>query len=249
LDSLDATNLAEAGIDKAVASLNKTAGQYTGENETKLGNGSYVVKVTPIDANALQVEATGYLPSAANYKSKKTVSIRVERGDGMAFSYGIQAGDGGFTMSGGSRINGSVYSNNDINISGGAIITGDAFVAGGTQPTADQQANCTPPNCTDYVFGKSVNGNSVLDVAQSFKPATTAGINKISLYLKKTGSPPNLTIRILGDSNGKPNKNDVKTSGTHKCFKDEVSGDRIPNWISICLPIWRPGSGAICIAT
>jgi Tfp pilus assembly protein PilX len=214
LDSLDAATIAEAGIDKAVATLNKTAGQYNGETETKLGNGSYVVKITSLDANSVQVESTGYVPNIQNYKSKKTVSVKVERGDGMAFAYGIQVGDGGFTMSGGSRINGSVYSNNDINISGGSIITGDAFVAGGTQPTADQQSTCTPPNCQDYLFGKTISGNTVLDVAQSFRPTSTAVVNKVAVSIKKIGSPPNLTVRILGDNNGKPNKNDVRTSGT-----------------------------------
>jgi hypothetical protein len=214
LDSLDAANIAEAGIDKAVASLNKTAGQYTGENETQLGNGTYVVKVNPIDANAFQVEATGFIPNAANFKSKRTVSLRVERGDGMSFSYGVQVGDGGFSMSGGARINGSVYSNNDINISGGSIITGDAFVAGGAQPTADQQATCTPPNCGDYQFGKIISSNSVLDVAQSFRPSSTITISKIAVNVKKIGSPTSISVKILGDNNGKPNKNDIRTSGT-----------------------------------
>jgi hypothetical protein len=214
LDSLDASSIAEAGIDKAVATLNKTAGQYNGETETQLGNGSYIVKITPIDANSFQVESTGYVPSVQNYKSKRTVSVRVERGDGMAFAYGVQVGDGGFSMSGGSRINGSVYSNNDINISGGSIITGDAYVAGGTQPTADQLSSCTPPNCLDYLFGKTVSGNTILDLAQSFRPSTTAAINKVAINVKKFGSPPNVTVRILGDNNGKPNKNDVRTSGT-----------------------------------
>lgn len=214
LDSLDATNLAEAGIDKAVATLNKTAGQYNGESETQLGNGSYVVKVTPVDASSFQVESTGYIPNIANYKSKKTVSIKVQRGDGMAFSYGIQAGDGGFEITGGSRVNGSVYSNNDIKISGGSVITGDAFVAAGTLPTADQQIDCVLPNCSDYLFGKTISSNALLDIAQSFKPGVTNTLNKVSLNLKKFGTPPNLTVRIMGDNNGKPNKNDVKTTGT-----------------------------------
>jgi Tfp pilus assembly protein PilV len=214
LDSLEATSLAEAGIDKAVASLNKSAGSYVGETETTLGNGTYTVQVTPVDSTTSKITATGYVPNSQNPKSKKKVSIQIQRGDGMSFAYGIQAGDGGFLLSGGSRVNGSVYSNNDIQLSGGATITGDAYVAGGTQPIADQQVDCTPPNCTDYIFGKSVAGNNILDVAQSFKPLTTAPINKISLKLKKTGSPGNLTIRILTDNANKPNKNGFVTQGT-----------------------------------
>lgn len=215
LDKLEATNLAEAGIDRAVAALNKSAGQYSGENNTPLGNGVYTVKITPIDSNSLLVSSTGYTPNATNPKSQQTVSIKISRGDGMAFSYGVQAGEGGFVLSGGARVNGTVFSNSDIQLSGGGTITGDAYVAGGTQPTADQQSpSCVAPNCADYLFGRSVSGSSVLDVAQSFKPATTASINKISLKVKKIGNPPNVTVRILGDSLGKPNKNNVLTSGT-----------------------------------
>src|SRR5688500_16259335 len=55
-ESLQAMNLAEAGIDRAVAALNKTAGSYNGESETVLGNGSYSVTVTSIDGSNKIVE-------------------------------------------------------------------------------------------------------------------------------------------------------------------------------------------------
>jgi hypothetical protein len=215
LDSLEASGLAEAGIDKAVASLNKSAGQYTGETNTAFGNGTYTVQIDQIDSNTSKITATGYVPNAQSPKSQKKISVQIQRGDGMSFAYGIQAGEGGFVMGGGSRVNGSVYSNNDITISSGALITGDAYVAGGTQPNADQQAECITPNCSDYIFGKNVSGSNILDVAQSFRPTTTGPINKISLKIKKIGtSHPNLTVRILSDNNGKPNKNNPVTSGT-----------------------------------
>lgn len=212
--SLQATSLAEAGIDKAVATLNATGGNFNGEPETVLSTGSYEVKVTNLDTSTKIISATGYVPSKEDPKVKRTIEIQVTKGDGVSFGYGILAGQGGFQMSGGSRVNGSVYSNYDILTSGGATITGDAFVAGGTQPNADQQTDCTSPNCTDFIFGKAVGGNSQLDVAQSFRPATTAVINKVSLKLKKFGNPANLTVRILSDNSGRPNKNGVLASGT-----------------------------------
>ena len=46
LETVQALNLAEAGVDKAVATLNKTGGNYAGEDETSLGIGSYSVKIT-----------------------------------------------------------------------------------------------------------------------------------------------------------------------------------------------------------
>jgi len=47
-------------------------------------------------------------------------------------------------------------------------------------------------------------------------PATSTVINKVSVYLKKIGSPPNLTVRINRDDNGSPGSanNDVLASGT-----------------------------------
>ena len=206
LDNLEATTLAEAGIDKAVASLNKSGGSYSGEQEEFLGAGSYSVTVTDIDQNTKKVESTGYIPSKSDPKLKSTATVMMQKGAGIAFSYGIQAGDGGFDISGGSRVNGSVYSNNDINISGGGVITGDAYVAAGTSPTADIQKQCEMPNCDDYIFGKSVNGENRLDVAQSFRPSTTSSINKVSLRLKKVGTPTNINVRIMTDNGGKPSK-------------------------------------------
>ncbi len=213
-ESVQATALAEAGIDKAVASLNAVGSNYNGESETVIGEGSYVVTVTSVDANTKKITATGYIPNQSEFKTKKEISILTSKGEGLSFSYGVQAGEGGFSLSGGSTVNGSVYSNGNIAVSGGGRITGDAYVAGGTQPIADQQTDCSVPNCADYIFGKTVSGSTILDVAQSFKPAQTAVLNKVSLKLKKVGSPSNATVRILGDNSNKPNKNSVLASGT-----------------------------------
>jgi len=214
LESVQATNLAEAGIDKATSALNATAGSYNGESETVLGNGSYSVEIIPIDAVNKIVKATGYIPNKTNPKTTKTIQIQISKGVGVSFNYGVQVGSGGLSMSNNSKVVGSVYSNGNISMTNGAVITGDAYVAGGVQPTADQQNSCVNPNCLDFVFGKNVGGNNQLDASQSFRPSSTAVINKVALKLKKIGSPPNLTVRILGNTGSSPNKADVKTSGT-----------------------------------
>lgn len=215
VDSAQALNLAEAGIDKAVASLNATGGAYNGESETVVsGVGSYSVEVSSKDSTTKIVEATGFVPNKANPLVKKTVKILISKGIGAAFYYGIQVGEGGFEMSNNSVINGSVYSDGNITMANNAQITGDAYVAGGVQPTADQQSDCADPNCGDFIFGKSIGGQSQLDVAQSFEPTANNVLNKISLKLKKFGSPPDLTVRILGDNAGVPNKNQILGSAT-----------------------------------
>ncbi len=204
--------LAEAGVDKAVASLNKSGGSYNGEAETILGDGSYSVTITSLNATTKVVQSTGYIPSKANAKVKRTVKIQISTGTGISFVYGMLVGNGGITMGNGSTIGGSIYSNGTISGGNNELITGEAIVAGGTQPLADQQNDCASPNCGDFIFGKTVSGNSQLDVAQSFKPSTTAVLNKISLKLKKVGTPTNPTIKILTDNAGSPNKNGVLVS-------------------------------------
>lgn len=208
-----AVAIAEAGIDKALASLNKTGGSYNGEAETSIGNGSYSVTVTNKDAANKILQVTGYVPNKIAAKSKKTITVQATTGVGLAFNYGLQTGKGGVCMGNGSILNGSVYSNGNITGGNTTSITGDVYVAGGAQSTADQTEDCSDINCQDYIFGKNVSGENRQDIAQSFKPSSSGNLNKISLKLKKTGNPSNPTVRIMGDKNGKPDKSNILTSG------------------------------------
>ncbi|MCL4367046.1 hypothetical protein M1563_02665 [Patescibacteria group bacterium] len=214
VEETQATNLAEAGVDKALASLNATGGSYNGDSEIQLGEGSYSVTVTTPDVGTKVIEATGYIPSKAEPKVTRTIKVSASKGLGVSFNYGVQVGEGGLQMSNGARVNGSIYSNGNVSMSNNSIVTGDAYVAGGVAPAPDQESVCTTPSCTDFVFGKNVAGNDQLDVAQSFKPSVSDYLNKISLNLKKVGSPPDITVRITKDKNGSPDKNNVIASGT-----------------------------------
>ncbi len=210
----EATALAEAGIDKAVASINKAPGSYNGEQETFLGAGSYSVSVTNKDSSTLIIKSTGYIPDKTNPKVKRAVSIQASKGAGISFVYGMLVGEGGISMGNGSTINGSIYSNGNITGGNNEIITGDAYVAGGTQAVADQQNDCSGSNCQSYIFGKRVGNENRQYVAQSFKPSSTVVINKVSMKLKKAGVPNNPSVRIMADNNGAPDKNSVLATGT-----------------------------------
>lgn len=212
--SEQANALAEAGLDKAVASINKSGGSYNGEQETVLGNGSYSVTVMDKDLSTKLLQATGYIPNKLNPRIKRTINIQVSKGTGVSFVYAMQMGNGGITMGNNSTINGTIYSNGSISGGNSVTITGDAYVAGGIQPTSDQQNDCSGANCIDYIFGKNWSGENRLYIAQSFKPSSTLAIRKVSLKLKKVGSPANLTVRIMGNNNGKPDKNNVLASGS-----------------------------------
>lgn len=212
---LQAANLAEAGIDKAVSSLNKTGGRFTDDGSTEyvLGGGTYTIKISSKTSSTNLIEVTSFVPNKAKAKAKKTIKIDIAKGFGFAFNYGLQVGNGGLEMGNGSNLNGSVYSNGNITGGNNNRITGDAWVAGGVQPSADQSFDCTPPNCTDFIFGKSVGGESQYDVAQSFKPNISSTLNKVSLKLRKFGNPSSLSVRIVKDDFGHPER-DVLATGT-----------------------------------
>lgn len=214
IDGEKATALAEAGIDKALTSLNSTGGSYNGESETVLGDGSYSINITSTDAATKIITATGYVPNKQQSKVKRTIKITVSRGVGVAFNYGIQVGEGGIELGKHNKVTGTVYSNGNIISDDDNQITGDAWVAGGPQAIADQATDCTDSNCTDFSFGKTVGSETRLDIAQSFKPGSSGVLNKISIKVKKFGNPPDVIVRILQDSGGKPDKNAVLTSGT-----------------------------------
>lgn len=212
LEADQALNLAEAGVDKALASLNATGGSYSGDGETVFGSGTFTVSVTTVNNNMKLIESTGFLPSKAKSKARRTIKVNVAKGAGVAFNYGLQVGEGGITMSQNSQVNGSVYSNGNISMQNNSKITGDAYAAGGSGLSLDQQTDCS--SCGDFIFGTLVSGQNILDVGQSFTTSTTNNLYKVSLKLKKYGAPPDVTVRILGDKSGSPDKNNVLASGT-----------------------------------
>lgn len=208
-----AAAIAEAGVDKALSSLNQTGGSYTGEVETSFGDGSYSVTITSLDAETKVINSTGYVPNKANPKAKRTIKITSSRGVGVSFVYGIQVGEGGMELGNSNTINGTIYSNGSISGGNENTVTGDIWIAGGPQGSADQQTDCTGGNCQDFIFGRSWGGNSQLDIAQSFQPTSSGPLNKISLKLYKVGNPPDVTVRIMDDDGGKPHKNSVLAQG------------------------------------
>lgn len=209
-----ATALAEAGIDKALNSLNKTAGSYNGEPETVFGDGSYSVTITSQNAGTKIIQSTGFLPNKANPKIRRTISITASNGVGVSFVYGLQVGEGGLELGNSNLVEGSIYSNGNITAGNGNSISGDAWVAGGPQATADQQTDCTDSNCQDFYFGKNINGEDRFDAAQSFKPLESGVLNKVSIKIKKIGNPPDVTVRVLQDKDNQPDKTAVLTQGT-----------------------------------
>lgn len=210
--SAKALYLAEAGFDKAVYELNRNA-SYAGETETALGEGEFTVSVATIDSGTKRVTVTGYVPSSANPVATKIISATAAINSSIvSFRFGVQVGEGGVTMDNGSQINGNLYTNGSVegtgaSESGAPYVTGDVTVAGGTAATPDQEWT---------IENGSLNLGDVSTraaLAQSFRPSATEVLNKVSLYVKKVGTPGDIAIKIVNDDGGEPS-NTVRASGT-----------------------------------
>jgi hypothetical protein len=230
---MQALRIAEGGVDAAVAALNADP-SYAGESGTEVGEGTYTATISTIDSTTKKVTVTAYVPDSSHPTATKTVSATLGvNAAAVSFRYGVQAGTGGFRLTGGSTVNGDVYANGSIAGDGGARITGSATAANPAAVSADQVndqpapiASCTSSTC--ITFG---NANSTQDVAQSFKVSQAIAINHVELYLKKTGTPSDATVRIVSDSGGSP-------SGT-TLLSSTLPASAVTSsfaWVSVTLP-------------
>lgn len=78
-----AFNLAEAGIDKALAELSRSPSLYSGEEDTPLGEGTFSVSVltSEKDAREMFIISTGYVPHSLEPKAKRMVKVTIQRRD------------------------------------------------------------------------------------------------------------------------------------------------------------------------
>ncbi|MFA6969588.1 MAG: choice-of-anchor R domain-containing protein, partial [Candidatus Paceibacterota bacterium] len=205
LASTQARLLAEAGVDKAVYELNQDA-NYSGETDTLLGNGAFSVSIASINGNTKRLTVTGVVPNTASPVATKTIQVTVSINSSVvSFRYGIQVGDGGVSMSNGSRVVGNIFSNG--NVTGSGTITGDATVAVSAAPIANQQWTVRD---SSFNIGDT---SAHAAVAQAMRPSVDASLTGIKLNLKKVGSPGDLTVKVVTDHEGDPSRT-VLASGT-----------------------------------
>jgi hypothetical protein len=225
--------LAEGALSQAVYQLNQNA-SYSGETNTALGAGMFTVAVSTIDAQTRRITVTASVPDSTNPVATKTIKANVGIDNSViSFHYGVQAGAGGFLLSGGSTINGSAYSNGDIDATSGVHITGSAVAANPPALSTDQ-ANDTPTpiaSCTSSTCITFANAAATQDVAQSFTISTATSLNNMQFYIKKVSTPANITVRIVNDASGKPGT-DVLMTGTLAASNITTSF----GWVSVPLP-------------
>jgi len=195
----------------------KTGKALGATNTITLGENSATATITDSGYNEKTISSLGDVDS----RQRKN-EIILDTGVGIAFSYGVQSGTGGFTMANGSSVNGSVYSNG--NITGSGSITGTALSANSSALTADQTNGSGTP-AYDVTFG---NANATQDFAQSFTVSTTSVVNKVELYLKKVSTPGNLTVRIVTNSGGSPSTTTLASGPLSSSLVSTTYG-----WVSV----------------
>lgn len=168
--------LAEAGIEDVVYRL--IAGAPVDASETIALNGVSATTVTVDTETGKEVNATG---DASD--SMRKIRTSLSYGEGVAFFYGIQIGQGGFTLSNNAGVNGNIYSNGGVFGQNGSFVTGSVSAATsisgvtiGTGTVGDANA----PTVTDSVvrgtlYCQTGSGNN--------KPCNTSGNNPVPLPL------------------------------------------------------------------
>ena len=171
--------LAESGIEDVIYRI--VTNKSTSASETlSLGGSTTTIDTVDVGGGRKEITAEG---DVTNLIRRITTEL-ITSTTGVSFFYGAQVGEGGLEMSNNSRIEGvggtvgNVYSNGPIVGSIGATITGDAVVATGI--TEDVQARSLVCN-QDQIVGKT---DPQIDFAQSFSPASSGPLAKISIYIK-----------------------------------------------------------------
>ena len=225
VQSSQAYYVAEAGIEDSLYRIIKGK-PYTATNEI-VASGTEMTATTTI---GITTKGDSKIIQSTGEAFPSVRSLEVELGPEtsiITFHYGAQVDKGGLEVGANATVEGNVYSNGNIIGQGkgsGSKIVGDAWVAGGIAPDPDQQ--CTTSNA-DFVFGFP----NQLDVAQSFKPSQTNVLRKISVYIRKAGSPPDRTIRIITDKAGIPDKNGTIATGILVASRVGTNYD----WIDVSL--------------
>lgn len=208
----------EAGLEDNVYRI-KNQKNYTSSNTLPVGSGQSNISVSS-SGNTKTVLSEGVIGSMIR-RFQTTLSLTTSQID---FHYGVQVGAGGIKAKNGVTIQGNIYSNGPmITEQGSGIVTGDAYVA--TAMAMDDQ--WTVKN-NETIFGEqSVNPN-VFDVAQSFIPDATGTLAQIDFYLKKSGTPNDITVRILTNSESSPTKTVIASATLNKSLVTSSYG-----WVSV----------------
>ncbi len=189
LNSKKAFYLAESGVEDAVYRISTSKPISSTEN-LSLDGQTTTTNITTL-GNQKTIESTGVF-SRAN----RIINTSLVTGGGIAFNYGLQAGNGGIIMDGGASLIGNIYSNGNVSAVS-ADVTGSVIAADGANLSINTENVGVIPPTSNINFR---NTSGAQDFAQSFQVNSTLPVVKTSFYIRKVGSPANATLRLVADS-------------------------------------------------
>lgn len=192
LSSKSSYFFAESGHEDAIYRI-KTF-RPIGSSEVISLNSNTVTTSITMNGSTQEIVALGDLNSY-----QRRISSVISWTTDVPFYYGVQVGGGGVDLSS-STIVGNIYANGPITGDSSSAITGTAISASSPAVYADQSNGSGTP----YYDRNFADANATQDVAQGFKVATSAPLNKAQVYIKKFGTPANLTVNVVNDSSGSP---------------------------------------------
>ncbi len=214
--------LADSATEEAVYRL-KNAKQIGTSQTITLSQGSATIDVSTTGGGksvTVNADANGF---------QRDLQVNISMGAGIAFNYGLQAGNGGVDMDGGSRVVGNIYANGNIDAIS-ATITGTAVAADSAALTAAQTNDSPSTPASTIVFR---NAAASQDFAQSFQFTEDSVINKFQFYIKKNGTPSDITLRIVADSAGSPSTTIIPV-GSATLLSSQVTTSY--GWVEVVLP-------------
>lgn len=193
----------ESGVEDAIYRL-KTNKQISSTENIVLSTATAVTTITDMGGGNKEISTLGDVNSM-----QRKIKIQLTTSVGNSFNYGIQVGQGGLDINS-ATVTGNIYANGPITGNSSAIITGTAISANSPSMITDQSNGSGVPDY-NVTFG---NAAGTQDMAQSFQVATADNpVSSVSLYIKKLGSPSNVTVKIMNNSGSSPGSS-VLASGT-----------------------------------
>ena len=220
ITSTGAYYLAEAGNEDAYYRLKN--GMQTSPTWTIVLNNATTTVSIVTSGNTSEI--TSVADKDSYIRKVKTIVSTTETN--AEFYYGAQIGEGGVSMGENSEITGSIMANGTIQGDLANKITGDVVVSS----SIVEDATALSVACNqDQMVGKA---DPEIDLAQSFIPSETKKLSKVSLYIKKVGTPGDRTISIVADNAGLP---DTTSLADGVLDKDLVGTDYA--WIDVSFPV------------
>lgn len=142
------------------------------------------------------------------FGTNRKIDLTLDEGVIASFDYSLQTGVGGFDVTGGSNVIGSIFANGPITGDSSSTITGSAVSANSPDFSINEQNDAGTPTY-DVIFGKT---STSQDIAQSFVFSDTTNLRQVQFYLKKIGVPSNITVRLVSDSSGVPGTTTIASS-------------------------------------